>query len=115
MVLKKPRSKISRLGTENLVTASQVPLFLSVFISQPVLIMEPKTGWQNHLLLDLQASSIPIFLLERELLGTRFSRDAQLQATINKSCWNKAFVLYMKSPMASHGRTVAKTLCLERS
>jgi hypothetical protein len=23
-----------------------------------------------------------------------FSRDAQLQVTVNKSCWNKAFVLY---------------------
>jgi hypothetical protein len=24
-----------------------------------------------------------------------FSRDAQLQATVNTSCWHKAFVLYM--------------------
>jgi hypothetical protein len=44
-----------------------------------------------------------------------FSRDAQLQATVNTSCWHKAFVLYMmcwKSPMAaSHSRTLSKTLC----
>ncbi len=43
-------------------------------------------------------------------------RDAQLQATVNTRCWHEAFVLYMmcwKSPMASHGRTLASVL--ERS
>ncbi len=43
-----------------------------------------------------------------------FSRDAQLQASVNTSCWHKSFVPYMmwwKSPMASHGRTLARTLC----
>jgi hypothetical protein len=30
--------------------------------------------------------------------------------TINKSCWHKAFVLYM-TPMASYGRTLARTRC----
>jgi hypothetical protein len=41
------------------------------------------------------------------------------QATVNTSCWHKAFVLYMmwwKSPMASHGITLAWTLFfMERS
>ncbi len=43
-----------------------------------------------------------------------FRRHAHLQATINISCWHKAFVFYMvwrKSPMASHGRTLTKALC----
>ncbi len=47
-----------------------------------------------------------------------FSRDAQLQATVSTSCWHKVFVLYMmrwKSPMASHGRTLAKHCVLETS
>ncbi len=42
-----------------------------------------------------------------------FSKDAQLEATVNTSRWRKAFVLYMmwwKSPLASHCRTVARTL-----
>jgi hypothetical protein len=33
---------------------------------------------------------------------------------VNTSCWHKAFVLCMmcwKSPMASYGRTLARTLC----
>jgi hypothetical protein len=33
-----------------------------------------------------------------------FSRDAQLQATFNTSCWHEAFVPFV--PMASHGRTL---------
>ncbi len=43
-----------------------------------------------------------------------FSRYVQLQASVNASCWRKAFLLYMMgwiSPMASHGRTLARTLC----
>ncbi len=43
-----------------------------------------------------------------------FSRYAQLQASVNTSCWHKAFVLYMmlwKSPMATDGRTLPSTLC----
>ncbi len=38
-----------------------------------------------------------------------FSKDAQLQATVNTSYWHKAFVPFV--PMASHGRTLARTLC----
>ncbi len=43
-----------------------------------------------------------------------FSRDAQQQATVNTSCRNTPFVLYMmwwKSPMASHCRTLVKCHC----
>jgi hypothetical protein len=37
-----------------------------------------------------------------------FSRDAQLQATVNTSCWCKAFVLYMM------WLTLARSLCCWR-
>jgi hypothetical protein len=43
-----------------------------------------------------------------------FSRDAQQQATVNTSYWNKPFVLHKmwwKSPVASHGRTLVKCHC----
>jgi hypothetical protein len=43
-----------------------------------------------------------------------FSRDAQLQATVNARCWHKALVLHTmswKSPINSRGRTLFSTLC----
>jgi hypothetical protein len=44
-----------------------------------------------------------------------FSRDAQLQATVNTSCWRKALHDVMEITNGSYVRPLARTLCYKEA